>query len=236
MRSLLPLITLLVACSTEPTPAFEPLADPPEITEVSPDVETYTAPAEAFVPQPLSPEPTPTVASTEDIEPAGLLSTAPDAPVSSITVQDGESLALIAEWSGVVSEEIASLNDIDVSDALYPGQELILPEQAAGSVETERVAFTEVRLSRYLDRRGGLAGMRTYRVQTGDTAWGIARQELGVPTWVLSHYNGGDSLDRLVIGQELLAPVLGDEVTADAEELSSDPVEAEVIAAEISAE
>jgi LysM repeat protein len=232
MRSLLPLITLLVACSTEPTSTFEPLADPPKVTAPSPDVAAYTAPIEAdtFEPGPLSPAPIPTIASTDDGAPAGLFSTPPDAPVASITVQDGESLALLAGWSGVVAEEIASLNEIDVSDALYPGQELILPTQAADSVETERVAFTEVRLSRYLDRRGGLAGIRTYRVQTGDTAWGIARQELGVPTWVLSHYNGGDSLDRLSIGQELIAPVLGDEITADAEALTDEPPEAEAVA------
>ena len=232
MRSLLPLITLLVACSTEPNTTFEPLADPPEVTAPSPDVAAYTAPVEAdpFAADPFAADPIPTLASTDDGASAGLLSTPPDAPVSSITVQDGESLALLAGWSGVVAEEIASLNDLDVSDALYPGQELILPTEAAGSVETERVAFTEIRLSRYLDRRGGLAGIRTYRVQTGDTAWGIARQELGVPTWVLSHYNGGDSLDRLSIGQELIAPVLGDEITADAEELTDASSEAATLA------
>ncbi|MFT5686917.1 MAG: LysM repeat protein [Myxococcota bacterium] len=223
MRSLLPLITLLVACSTEPTPTIEPHADPPAITETAPDVATYTTAVESDTFEPAhtleSAETAPAIATTNRT-PAGLFSTDPDAPTSSITIQDGESLALIADWSGVISEEIASLNDIDVSDPLYPGQELILPELSAGSVETERVAFTKVRLSRYLDRRGGLSGMRTYRVQTGDTAWGIARTELGVPTWVLSHYNGGDSLDRLIIGQELLAPVLGDEVTADSDELA----------------
>jgi LysM repeat protein len=219
MRSLLTLIPLIAACSTEPTSPFEPLADPPAVTALD-----VTTPA-ASVPDaaPVTPEPAalPTVASS----PAPLFSTDPDAPVADITVQDGESLALLASWSGVTAEEIASLNDIDVSDALYPGQQLILPELAAGAVTQERVAFAEVRLSRYLTRRGGLVGMRTYRVQTGDTAWSIARQELGVPTWVLSHYNGGDSLDRLTIGQELLAPVLGDEVTADSEEPTEPPTE-----------
>ena len=52
-------------------------------------------------------------------------------------------------------------------------------------------------------------------MQTGDTAWSIAREELGVPTWVLAHYNDTVSMDRLSIGQELIAPVLGDEAAAE---------------------
>ena len=217
MRSLLPLITLLVACSTEPTPTFEPLADPPEIEAPAPDVATYTSPEVDFdSTTDLEPVETPEIIA--EATPAGLFSTEPDAPISGIVVQDGESLALLAGWSNVTAEEIASLNDIDVNDALYPGQELILPELGAGEVELERIAFTEIRLNRYLDRRGGLAGIRTYRVQTGDTAWSIARQDLDIPTWVLAHYNSEVSMDRLTIGQELLSPVLGDEASAALDE------------------
>lgn len=228
MRSLLPLITLLVACGTEPTATFEPLSDPPEITSYSSDATISPVSALEHGVEP-APVPSSAVASAplESLElaaevtveaPAGIFSTLPDDPVADVTVQDGESLALIAAWTGVTSEEIASLNDIDVSDALYPGQQLVLPVSAADAVALERVAFTEARLSRFLDRRGGLAGTRTYRVQTGDTAWSIAREELGVPTWVLSHYNDAVSMDRLSIGQELLAPVLGDEAAADLDE------------------
>ena len=228
MRSLLPLITLLVACGTEPTPTFEPLSDPPELATPSLDSDSSTvssiAPrikADATTSPAVAIEPMETIeiVSEDTLEaPAGLFSTLPDDPVSDVTVQDGESLALIASWTGVTSEEIASLNDIDVSDALYPGQQLVLPVSAADAVALERAAFAEVRLSRFLDRRGGLAGTRTYRVQTGDTAWSIAREELGVPTWVLSHYNDTVSMDRLSIGQELNAPVLGDEAAASLDE------------------
>ena len=228
MRSLLPLLTLLAACGTEPGLTFEPLPDPPERTSSSADVVTHTVsaiePAIEAAPTPSSVIHTEPIAPIEIVAdvtteaPAGLFSTLPGDPVSDVTVQDGESLALIASWTGVTSEEIASLNDIDVNDALYPGQQLVLPVLAADAVTLERVAFTEARLSRYLDRRGGLAGTRTYRVQTGDTAWSIAREELGVPTWVLSHYNGAVSMDRLSIGQELISPVLGDEAAADLDE------------------
>lgn len=228
MRSLLPLLTLLVACGTEPAHTFEPLPDPPQLTTPSADAVSHTAsaiePAIEAAPAPSSVIHTEPIAPIEIVAdvtteaPAGLFSTLPGDPVSDVTVQDGESLALIASWTGVTSEEIASLNDIDVNDALYPGQQLVLPVLAADAVTLERVAFTEARLSRYLDRRGGLAGTRTYRVQTGDTAWSIAREELGVPTWVLSHYNGAVSMDRLSIGQELISPVLGDEAAADLDE------------------
>ena len=225
MRSLLPLITLLVACGTEPESTFEPLSDPPELTPSSAEVESATVssiesrievlPLAAAQPLTESEGVSDAVAEVDVQTPDGLFSTLPDDPVSDVTVQDGESLALLASWTGVTSEEIASLNDIDVSDPLYPGQQLILPVSAAEAIALERVAFSEARLSRFLDRRGGLAGTRTYRVQTGDTAWSIAREELGVPTWVLAHYNDTVSMDRLSIGQELIAPVLGDEAAAE---------------------
>ena len=50
--------------------------------------------------------------------------------------------------------------------------------------------------------------MLTHRVKTGERACGFANVELGVPLWVLSHYNPDVNLDALRIGQELHYPML----------------------------
>ena len=135
-----------------------------------------------------------------------------------IQVQDGESLAQLASIAGLTAEEIAEASGITVTSPLRVGQELVLPTTAdrAEAIEDDRAQALSGRLERYLGRHGGEADVETYTVRTGDTVWGIARQQHGMPTWVLRAYNPGVDLDRLQIGQELSVPVLGDTLTADA--------------------
>jgi spore germination protein len=44
-------------------------------------------------------------------------------------IQSGESLTAIAQQYGVSAEEIISFNNISNPDAIYVGQELIIPGQ-----------------------------------------------------------------------------------------------------------
>ena len=55
-------------------------------------------------------------------------------------------------------------------------------------------------------------------VRTGDSATSIAREQMGIPLWLLQTYNPDADLDRLRPGQELMVPVLAD-IVVDAEDL-----------------
>jgi hypothetical protein len=132
-----------------------------------------------------------------------------------VEVRSGENLVLLARWAGTSVEVVAELNGLDVTDPLYPGQSLLLPtadEAADASLVTTREAFAQARLERYLERRGGLMALEEHRVRTGETAWAIARDQLGIPTWVLAAYNPGSDLEHLGIGERLMVPVLSDTV------------------------
>ena len=74
----------------------------------------------------------------------------------------------------------------------------------------------EWRVDGYLASRGGSVGTETYRVKTGDSAWGIARNQGGIPVWLLGDLNPSVNLERLRPGMELELPVLAD-VVVDAE-------------------
>ena len=85
-------------------------------------------------------------------------------------------------------------------------------------------------MERYLSANGGLAGIEGYTVRTGDTAWAIAKEIAGVPSWVLAAFNSDTSLDRLSVGATLYLPIMTH--VADAEqpmdELSLDGVDVPV--------
>jgi LysM repeat protein len=152
-------------------------------------------------------------------------------PTTGIQVRHGESLAHLAHWSGVTIETLADLNSIDLTHTLYPGQSLLLPTVHRDEVDLQRAREThrDTQLDRYLTQNGGLLGVTTHQVHTGETAWSIVRDadvvgRIRMPLWVLSAFNRDSDLDRLRVGQTLYLPVLGDSVEELVEAESSESV------------
>ena len=141
-----------------------------------------------------------------------------------VLVRPGESLVLISRWSGLSVEAIASRNALEVSAPVYPGQSLILEigEYESEGFATARQSFQDERLERYLDRHGGLVGVSPHVVETGETAWRVAKDN-DLPIWVLSAFNSEADLDRLGIGAKLYVPVVGSSVALN--EMGEAPAE-----------
>ena len=144
-------------------------------------------------------------------------------------VGSGESLVLISKWSGASVDDIGELNGLDVRDPIYPGQSLKLPLADDDQIQAFREARAqghEDRLERYIESRGGLAEVDVHVVRTGETAWGIAKAENGIPVWVLASFNEGTDLSSLNIGDPLTIPVMADTVAElEAEEVDMIPAE-----------
>jgi len=221
-KHLIPLVILAACGQVESTPAAEDLS---RSTYMSPPTAPIAVEAPSEVPlakveldEPIAPRAAPARSGgPSELE----IDQMPE-----IHVRTGESLALISDWSDVSIEDLALINEIGITDDLLPGQCLHIPleKEEVAALEGERIAFSNRRLERYIAKRGGLVGMATHQVRTGETAWGISRTQAGMPTWVLSAYNADRDLDRLGVGDTLYIPVLGDTMaTADAE--STDPVE-----------
>ncbi|MCP4805390.1 MAG: LysM peptidoglycan-binding domain-containing protein [Proteobacteria bacterium] len=150
---------------------------------------------------------------------------APPAPETfAVQVRSGENLVLIAGWGDVSVEDLVATNDgLDPADPVFPGQEIQLlgGEEESIAYTASRQAFVDAKLERYMNRRGGLVGVDEHRVETGDTAWGLASEVAEVPMWVLAEFNNNGDLDRLRIGDRVMLPVLGDTI-----ELAEAPPEA----------
>ena len=134
--------------------------------------------------------------------------------VIDVRVRPGESLDHFARWVGTTVEQIAAINEMEVTAPLYPGMSLMLPldDHLRPSLEAARNADVELRLSRFIDRKGGLAGIAAHQVRTGETGWDIARKEAGVPVWVLSAFNADKDLGRLSVGDTLYLPIMGEKL------------------------
>ena len=138
-----------------------------------------------------------------------------ETPVFLATVRSGENLVLISQWADVSVEDVLAVNPgLDPAAGLQVGQTLALPGETDDDYVAMRQVWSDARLTRYLDKRGGLAGTVDHRVRTGDTAWGLAKSEADVPMWVLAAFNEGDDLERLNIGDTVVLPVLADQVVA----------------------
>ncbi len=201
-----------VALAAEPLAASPPPASPPPA--VGPDL-AIAATAEAHS-EPMEPRPGTVIAEVQPL--VGAYDDDEDVDsYTFIVVRPGESLYFLASLTPMTSEELAALNDMQVTDPLVAGASLTVPRNPFGMDEFEqgRREAADARLDRYLGGRGGEIGRTTRQVQTGDTAWSIAHGDADVPTWVLAAYNPDVDLERLRVGDLLVLPVLGDTVVGD---------------------
>ena len=134
-----------------------------------------------------------------------------------VRVRHGESLYLLARWSGVAVEAIEEMNGIDLGHPLKGGQNLIIPmtREQSDRLAAARDLFANQRKDNYLARRGGLVEVQSYRLKTGDTVWKVARSHGRLPTWLIKAFNPGVNINRVRIGQRVFIPIVGDMVSPD---------------------
>jgi hypothetical protein len=136
-----------------------------------------------------------------------------------IHVRSGENLVGLSGWAQTTPTELAHLNGMEVQDTLFAGQALgfTLAGEALDHFEEQREIAFENRLEGYLENRGGLYTVDGHAMRSGETVWGIARDNGGLPMWVVSAFNEDLNLDRLAIGDIVTLPVLADSVQVSVE-------------------
>lgn len=97
------------------------------------------------------------------------------------TVRRGETLASIARARGVKRADLAQANYLRATARVRPGQQLLIPRAAPRPATAARRAPVSrtARASRSPDvprRTTAVTDVRTYRVRSGDTLYGIARR------------------------------------------------------------
>jgi peptidoglycan endopeptidase LytF len=134
-----------------------------------------------------APSPTPTPTPTPSPEPT------PEAEVvdQSYRVQSGDTLIRIAAKFGVTTSALQQLNNISNPNSIRIGQVLKIPTGTESTSVPEAAA-----------PEPEAAEPTTYRVQAGDTLWGIARK-FGIRSSVLASLNGITNVNLIRVGQLL---------------------------------
>ena len=168
------------------------------------------------LPEPQSTaEPPQAVASSEDP------SSSSDESASShtIIIRSGENLVSLSEWANTTPTQLADLNEMDVQATLFAGEKLnlALSEEELANFEVERGSALDTRLDRYIEARGGLYTVEAHSMRSGQTVWGVAKDQGALPMWVVSAFNEDLNLNRLGIGDIVTLPVMVDTVQASIE-------------------
>ncbi len=193
------------------------------------------APAPASVPSPPMPEPAPRVsAAAPEMKPrpskepvserqtdrnALLPVAAPTGssdptdysvgPGNTVTVQAAETLGHYADWSGVSSQALRSLNKLHKNAMVTLGRQvkLDLSQVSAAQFAGARRAYHQ-RLQEEFFAGHRIAGTENYAVKRGDSLWAIAQQHAELPIWLVAQYNPDVDFNDVRPGTVITLPLV----------------------------
>ena len=175
-----------------PGAALAPLSPAPEVNEKIAPPAAAPAGAPAGAPkEPVSARQTDSVALLPAAAPTGS-SDASDysvGPGDTVTVQAAETLGHFADWTGVDSQTLRTLNKLHKNAMVTLGRKLKLDlsrVNAAQFVAARRAYHHELQETFFAAHR--IAGSETYSVKRGESLWTIA-QRSDLPVWLVAQYN-----------------------------------------------
>jgi membrane-bound lytic murein transglycosylase D len=147
------------------------------------------------------------------IEPSpGLLADPSDYTVSSngtIRVQTNETLGHFAEWLGLRTSRLRSINGLRYGEPVIVQQRLRLDFSNSKPEDFERVRIEYHRsLQEDFFAEWEIEGTLVHRVGPGDSLWLLSTRRFDVPIWLLRQYNPDVDLNALSAGTPLTIPTL----------------------------
>ena len=126
-----------------------------------------------------------------------------------IEVQARETLGHYAEWLGIRTQKIRTLNNMDIAEHVVSGSRLKLdfsrvPEETFAS---RRLAYHQELQEKFF-RQFRIRDTHTHTLRRGESIWVLAQRKYQVPVWLLRQYNPDLDLDRVSLGAQVNIPVL----------------------------
>ena len=109
---------------------------------------------------------------------------------NTVIVQAAETLGHYADWSGVSSQALRSLNKLHKNAMVTLGHKVKLDLSRVSAAEfaaTRRAYHQHLQEEFFAGHR--IAGTENYSVKRGDSLWVIAQQHADLPIWLVAQYN-----------------------------------------------
>ncbi|GAC1675522.1 MAG: hypothetical protein NVS9B2_25590 [Steroidobacteraceae bacterium] len=130
-------------------------------------------------------------------------------PGNTVIVQAAETLGHFADWSGVSSQALRSLNKLQKNAMVTLGRQvkLDLSQVSAAQFAGARRAYHQ-RLQEEFFAGHRIAGTENYAVKRGDSLWAIAQQHAELPIWLVAQYNPDVDFNDVRPGTVITLPLV----------------------------
>jgi membrane-bound lytic murein transglycosylase D len=129
--------------------------------------------------------------------------------VGTIKVEAEETLGHYADWLGIPTQKIRTLNRFKYGTPISIDQTIKIPlnKTSVQKFEEQRYEFHKEIEEDFFESFAAQE-VDTYVVKNGDTIWSLCLSELEIPFWLLKKYNPGIKFSALFAGQRLNSPVI----------------------------
>jgi len=126
---------------------------------------------------------------------------------NTVVVQAAETLGHYADWSGISSQALRTLNKLHKNAMVTLGRKVKLD---FSRVSAEQFATARREYHRRLQEEffagHRIAGTETYSVKRGESMWMIAQQHADLPVWLVTEYNPDVDFNDLRPGTAITLP------------------------------
>ena len=124
-------------------------------------------------------------------------------------MQTNETLGHYAEWLGLRTSRLRTINGLRFEEPVVVQQRLRLDFSRVTPEDFERIRIEYHRsLQEDFFAEWEIEGTLVHRVGPGDSLWVLSTRRFDVPIWLLRQYNPDVNLDALTAGTKLTVPKL----------------------------
>ncbi|NLD98712.1 MAG: lytic transglycosylase domain-containing protein [Fibrobacter sp.] len=132
-----------------------------------------------------------------------------DTAFAVITVLSSENIVGYAQWLGVSSTEILTLNKLKSNSSIYSGEKLVIPLNT-GKIRQFLNARKNFHLSmqnRFFEKYR-IKEIQTRVLKHGELIWNFCQDQICVPVWLFENLNQKLDLNNLSEGDSINVPIL----------------------------
>jgi membrane-bound lytic murein transglycosylase D len=124
-----------------------------------------------------------------------------------ILVAAEETLGHYAQWLGVPTSRLRTLNNLSARASVPLGRTLKLDFSKAShdQFDAKRRDFHDAMQATFFSAHR-IVGTQVYVTRRGDSLWNVAQRGGGLPAWLVLHYNPDIDFTTLRTGQEIVIP------------------------------